>query len=657
MARPGRRAVAVGLIGLAAAACGLRAPPPGPYDLEPEAPEVEPLRQEGGEIEVRWTAPTVASGRVIGERDLRRAVIRYRLLDLPALAAEQRELRRQEAAEALAEDESDGPDEGTEETTDPPHTAEEPAAPDLPADEPAPTDPPDTGEESPAPDLPAEEQPPADPPQTGQEPPAPDLPAEEQPPADPPETGEEPPAPDPPAEEQPPADPPQTGEDPPAPDLPAEEQPPADPPETGEEPPAPDLPAEEQPTADPPQTGEEPPAPDLLAEEQPPADPPQTGEEPPAPDLPAEEQPPADPPQTGEEPPAPDPPAEEPAPTDPPETGEQPPDDPPETDPDPEEQEPAAIEEPSPTDAEEGEPQPEPFDLELDDIPFEQLAEVESRQPGEDRVFRIPVEDGWAGQRIEITVHYETGGEPGEESDVRSLDVGDPLPAPGDVSVGTGEHQLTVQWSAVPPPGAQFQVARRRGEVEEIAGRANEPPFTDAEGVRFGEEVCYRVRLVVPGGEEAVEIPDPGRPEEPSGEDGLPEAWAPMPAQAPPTGATALRVGLWAEEACVAPLDIYPPFSPTALRVVWRPDRTELSWEPPSPAPSDLGGYHVYRAAPGEPGPVRITKEPVEGLSFDDADRDPESSYEYSVTAVDSAAPPNESRPSPSVPATPPRSR
>ncbi len=557
-------------------ACGLRAPPPGPYDLEPEAPEVEPLRQEGGEIEVRWTAPTVASGRLLGERDLRRAVIRYRLLDLPALAAEQRELRRQEAAEALAEAESEtnAPDEGTEETTDPP------------------------------------------------------------------ETGEEPPAPDPPAEEQPPADPPETGEEPPAPDPPDEEPAPTDPPETGEEPPAPDPPAEEQPPADPPETGEEPPAPEHPDEEPAPTDPPETGEEPAAPDPPAEEQPPADPP----------------------ETGEQPPGDPPETDPDPdeetpEEQEPAAVEEPSPTDGEEGEPRPEPFDLELDDIPFEQLAEVESRQPGEDRVYRVPVGDGWAGQRIEITVHYETGGEPGEESDVRSLDVGDPLPAPGDVSVGTGEQQLTVEWSAVPPPGAQFEVARRRGEVEEIAGRANEPPFTDAEEVRFGEEVCYRVRLVVPGGEEAVEIPDPGRPAEPSGEDGLPGAWAPMPAQVPPTGATALRVGPWAEEACVAPLDIYPPFSPTALRVVWRPDRTELSWEPPSPAPSDLAGYHVYRAAPGEPRPVRITEEPVEGLSFDDADRDPETPYEYSVTAVDSAAPPNESRPSPSVPATPPRSR
>ncbi len=534
-------------------------------------------------------------------------MIRYRLLDLPTLAAEQRELRRQEAAEALAEDESEanGPDEETdeetEETTDPPETGEEPPAPGSPDEEPAPTDPPETGEELPAPNPADEEPAPTDPPETGEELPAPNPADEEPAPADPPETGEEPPAPAPPAEEQHPAEPPETGEDPAAP------APPADPPEAGEEPPAPAPPAEEQPPTDPPETGEDPSAPAPPAEERPPADPPETD---------------------------PDPDEET-----------------------PEEQEPAAVEEPSPTDAEEGEPQPEPFDLELDDIPFEQLAEVESRQPGEDRVFRIPVEDGWAGQRIEITVHYETGGEPGAESDVRSLDVGDRLSAPGDVSVGTGEHQLTVQWSAVPPPGAQFEVARRRGEVEDIAGRANEPPFTDAEGVRFGEEVCYRVRLVVPGGEEAVEIPDPGRPEEPSGEGGLPGAWAPMPAQVPPTGATALRIGPWAEEACVAPLDIYPPFSPTALRAVWRPDRTELSWEPPSPAPSDLAGYHVYRAAPGEPRPVRITEELVEGLSFDDADRDPESPYEYSVTAVDGAAPPNESRPSPSAPATPPRSR
>ncbi len=602
--RPGRRpfaprpsrSLAAGLACLLAAAtgCGRRAPPPGPYDLQPEAPEVEPLRQESGEIEIRWTAPTVASGRLLAEGDLRRAVIRYRVLDLAALAAEQRDALRREAAERLAEAASDAEEEKDDEE----EVGPEEEMP--PPEESAPAEPselaPETAEQPPAP---AEPEPrPAEP-----------APVEPTDPA--PETAEQPPAP---------------AEPEPRPAEPAAAEPPELAPETAEQPPAP---------TDPEPRPAEPTPPD-------PAEPaPETAEAPRAPgeDAPVEG-----------------------------------------------EQEPEAGEDGPPDSGEEAS---EPFDLDLDEIPFEVLAEIQSRQPGEEHVFRAPVEASWMGRRIEIAVHYETGGTAGDESEVRGLDMGGPLPTPGRVSVATGEQQLTVQWEAGPTdpegagpePGAQYEVARRRGDFEEVIGRAYASPFTDPGGVRFGEEVCYRVRVVVPGGEETVEIADPGIADlgiaepgiaEPGTEDpgGIAdpgtedpgtaepeEAPVPMPARAPPTGASALRIGPWGTESCVAPIDIYPPFAPTGLRIVWRPEHTELSWEPPFPTAADLAGYHVYRASPGDAEPVRITDEPVTGLSFDDADRDPEAAYEYSVTAVDGAPAPNESRPSPAVTVSPPRSR
>ena len=99
----------------------------------------------------------------------------------------------------------------------------------------------------------------------------------------------------------------------------------------------------------------------------------------------------------------------------------------------------------------------------------------------------------------------------------------------------------------------------------------------------------------------------------------------------------------------------FPPPMPTGLRVVWRPERTELTWNftDPLPPPSDLAGFHVYRAGPGDPEPVRLTGEPVPGRSFDDENRDPGLVYAYSVSAVDDAIPPNESRRTTPISATP----
>ena len=357
-------------------------------------------------------------------------------------------------------------------------------------------------------------------------------------------------------------------------------------------------------------------------------------------------------------------------------------------------------------------PEPEPAEvvLEYEEVEFEVLSEIESEVRGEERLLEWPVPPEWVGRRFEVAIRYESRGGPSEESERQSLDLALPLPPAREVTVEIGEQALTVRWLD-PRPGLLpdseladpiFEVFRRRGDRNERVGRSLGPALADRE-VAWGEEVCYRVRILLAGDDEERLLPDPGpefdpvnpdpvspgapdmeetpgneaeelpappdhalpveardSPEAPAPAGGLdpPEvvgqpggapdsetsAWRPVPVRVPPTGSTALSVGPFSAETCVTPSDVFPPPAPSDLRLFWRPERTELSWKESFAA--DLVGYHIYRSLSDGSAPERLTDTPVEITAFSDSDRDPAASYRYFVTAVDAAAAANESPPS-----------
>ena len=605
-----RTLAALALVLIAGAGgCGRRGPPLAPLQVDPETPRVLPLRQEDGQVVVRWYAPRLDSGGDPADLRLRRAIVSYRIVDLHALAAEERASQRR-PPEEVDEEEPEAAPSGDEDAAGIPEpespATEEPAAPAL-----------ETGQA-----VPGEEPPPPDP--------------------EPPETFE------PETEDQPPVTaPPGEAPAPEQPSVAAEEPSPAGgaPPEEAETEPEQETEGEPQPEGTPEPEG----APEAE------------GEPEPEPDATQEA------PDSGE--PAPE------------EAGG-------------ETQEPA----PEP----EAEPEPEGTLLDYEELEFEVLSEIESEVPGEERVLELPVEPDWIGRRLEITVRYEARGGASEESELQSLDVTGPLPLVEGVLVEVGPRELTIRWEdprgalgEAPLADPVFEVFRRRGEESERLGRSFGPSQADADVV-WGEEVCYRARLVVAGSAEESVIPDPGptapdaageppegaeaaaapdesieeaavadetgeadaagtpeaEPADPEGEaapaPGEPEPgeapWTPIPIRVPGAGTGALSVGPMSAEECVTPVDVFPPVPPSDLRLFWRSEQTELSWR--ESASTDVAGYHVYRTGPDGAGFQRLTESPVDQTSFTDAARDPRGAYRYAITAVDGADPPNESLPS-----------
>lgn len=701
------RPAAVGAVLVAAAfACGRRGPPLPPVRVTPEEPRLLPLRQEGGEIVIRWVAPSGAAGGDNAELRLRRAVVLHRLVDLERRIGEARAARRGEAAPVAGDGESD-PAEGGDER----------------------------GEE-----VPGEDAPTAEPPDTGA-----GGEEEEEEGAPPAESGER-------AEEDAAAAALPESAGPTAPEERVGESDAAEPEPAGGAPAPPAAPGvgpepgeESRPgagagseSAEGPDTAHPPGAPPDEARtgegEADPAGPEQAG----ASTTSAEEavegsggseaergedrqtEP------IGEQSAAPsgEPPAEtsgeEPA-----ETGEE------------------QTVEPGEELAEEPEA-PAGVVVEYGDggEELEVLSEVESETPGEERTLRLPVRPDWVGRRLVVALRYESRSEPSGESERREIDVTAPLPEAGPVTPTVEAAGVALAWPDVRPEAAVaaplsnplFEIVRRRGTDSAQAARIPVPRWTDG-SVVWGEEVCYSVRLVVVGDDEPRIVEDPGPEfdpappdsteadadsasagpgaaarteeapasgppgvgggeaegegaagdeaggEEAGGEEagaaeegadetgeggaaapgaGTPEGgsaaptWRPVPVQVPPTGSRTMSAGPRSGEACLVPEDTFAPPPPTDVRAFWRAEATELNWRA-ADAP-DVLGYAVYRSEAEDSGFERLTPEPVSGASFSDRGRDPEARYFYAVTALDGADPPNESPRSAPVPVRP-RSR
>ncbi len=94
----------------------------------------------------------------------------------------------------------------------------------------------------------------------------------------------------------------------------------------------------------------------------------------------------------------------------------------------------------------------------------------------------------------------------------------------------------------------------------------------------------------------------------------------------------------------ITPRDIYPPAVPAGLSAIYTGQAVELIWSSNSEA--DLGGYNVYRRAPGESF-EKVNQELLSTPIVRDASVEPGRIYFYRVTAVDLNG--NESAPSAEV--------
>ena len=659
-ARPRTVAGALSLaLVLGIAACGRRGPPLAPLQVDPEAPQVLPLRQESGQVVVRWYAPRLDSGGDAADLRLRKAIVSFRVVDLLGLAAEERASQRR------------GPEE------DDPDTASEAEEADLSeAEEPEP----DTAEGAAA-DPGAPE--------------ASETPAGEDAPAPEPETGmtagpetEEPlpgaaPSGEAPAAEQPPP-------------APAEEE------STVGEP----LPDEPEPEPEPEQAPTPEPDPGQATEPEqaptPERDPEQTAEPEPAPET--------EPGETGEEPDT----GESPEGA----AGE----DDPEQAPEPEAEpgaEPEAEPEPAGVLLDYEDLEFEVLsEIESEAPGEERVLELPVEPDWIGRRLEITVRyeaRGGASEESEIRSLDVTGPLPAVEG--VSVDVGPseltvrwqdprpalegPLPLSGPVfevfrrrggeserlgrSFGPQQVDADVVWgeevcyqarlvvagsteeSVIPDPGpvppdsagADESVGEGAGaDVSAGEAAAAEESLQEATAERSGEEAT----AAEAGGEEApapaeategdVLEPPAAESGDPQGETALPEGepepeappFDPIPIRVPGAGSGAASLGPMSAEACVTPVDVFPPLPPSDLRLFWQAQQTDLSWRESTSA--DVVGYHVYRTGPDGAGFQRLTESLVEQTSFVDAARDPRGGYRYAVTAVDGADPPNESLPS-----------
>jgi hypothetical protein len=223
-----------------------------------------------------------------------------------------------------------------------------------------------------------------------------------------------------------------------------------------------------------------------------------------------------------------------------------------------------------------------------------------------------------------------------ENSNVLTLRIYPPPPAPGEVRTAVTESAIALSWNeTAAPQGATFggyRIYRATMELgqegaaadasqpkmkspPELAGSSSTPDYRDLHFV-FGETYLYTVRSIAAYGTDLVESAD-------------------------------------SVPAMVTPRDIFPPAAPLGLELAIMPATPqtaayiELSWAI-SPE-MDLAGYRVYRSGSEDTRGDPLNTELLPSPSFRDMSVMPGRRYFYRVSAVDRAG--NESPTGLAVPA------
>jgi fibronectin type 3 domain-containing protein len=152
---------------------------------------------------------------------------------------------------------------------------------------------------------------------------------------------------------------------------------------------------------------------------------------------------------------------------------------------------------------------------------------------------------------------------------------------------------VRVVWQAA---GISFRVYKRQGDgIWAVAGNTEKPEWVDT-AVEFGQPYTYLVQTVARAGEREAES-------EPSAE---------IP---------------------ITPKDTFPPAAPAGVRAVTSSVSIEIAWD--QNMESDLAGYRIYRAAPGQE--FQKVGESTGAPNFSDRNVDHGKSYRYAVAAFDKA--------------------
>ena len=203
--------------------------------------------------------------------------------------------------------------------------------------------------------------------------------------------------------------------------------------------------------------------------------------------------------------------------------------------------------------------------------------------------------------------------EKGERSPLsvpQEIELASPARSPAGLTAVAAEGEVRLSWESGAPgtAGEVYNVYRRAGARDDLPLEPlNGAPIPERSYVdtsfRYGAAYRYSVRALL----------------------------------APPPP---LRESAPGEEAEVRPLDVYAPKAPTGLAAAVEGGTIKLYWFPNSEP--DLHGYRVYRRQGQEE--FRPIGEVGAGeTSFADATAGRGVRYEYAVTAVDEAEPPNES--------------
>jgi len=205
----------------------------------------------------------------------------------------------------------------------------------------------------------------------------------------------------------------------------------------------------------------------------------------------------------------------------------------------------------------------------------------------------------------------ERAGRRGTVSMPVAVEVAPPPAAPLGLKLEAAEGEVRLVWEPV-DKASRYNVYRRMGPEPGSADRPLNPaPIEASQYVdrtfRYGETCVYTVRAVT------------------TSESGVRES-------APSVAAT------------VTPRDVYPPGGPSGLAVAVEGRVIKVYWFPNDE--SDLGGYRIYRRQGGTEEFVLIEVVDAGATSSVDATVLPGVRYDYRVTAIDRADPPNESPPS-----------
>lgn len=264
-------------------------------------------------------------------------------------------------------------------------------------------------------------------------------------------------------------------------------------------------------------------------------------------------------------------------------------------------------------------------------------------------------------RRFYMAIAFSPRGVPGPQGTVTELPLTAPPDPPSDLHAAHSADTLTLTWQ---PSGGLL------GFLLDRALPVEAPPFDPAAvpAVARGDQAA----VAIPSGPTTYNVyrriaPDPL--ELPSLDDAPPRARAPVPVNPAPLATLtftepvtpderercytvravrgvppAVVEGNAAPPACITPIDVFAPATPTGLAPIPSANAISLIWEPGTE--DDLAGYLVLRGEAGGDTLARLTREPILEARFIDDTVTPGVRYVYHVIAVDSRLPlPNASAP------------